>query len=96
MVVLVPDGEGTPTIELTNGSTRKRRALRNRLRPESQRELSTKRLPFRLTMFPFSNPSGKPGLPEIGVLGGGGEVVPVVRFSWIGFEFEPMVTPWAA
>ena len=90
--MLVPAGEGTPTIELTNGSTsHENRIPPQPLAPGAANELSTSL--FSLNAMIVNAPDSAanvPGLPLIGLFGAGGEVVPVVRFSVIGLEFEPM------
>ena len=91
IAVLWPALDGTPRISLTSGSTaHEKRNPPQPLAPSSSaNELSTSAPPVRRTRLPDSRISRLPALPLIGLFGDGGLVVPVVRFSTIGFEEEP-------
>ena len=60
------------------------------VRARSGNELSTNLLFLMVTREPASFEEASPVFPEMGLLGAGGAVVPVVSLSVIGLELEPM------
>src|SRR3984893_3768384 len=58
--------------------------------PGAENALSTTLLPLMITSWNSSLNSSSPTAPEMGLLGSGGLVVPVVRLNVTGFDFEPM------
>ena len=88
--VLVPAGEGRPTIELTSGSMKKENSPPHPFAPGAANELLSSAPPLSVNIVPASFFSAVPAEPWIGSFGGGGEVSPLVKSIVTGLESEPM------
>ena len=88
--MLVPAGEGSPTSELTSGSMKNENNPPHPCAPGAAKELLTSCSPAQANSVSASLISGVPTEPVIGSLGGGGEVLPLVKSITTGLESEPM------
>src|SRR3954468_7432609 len=88
--VLVPAGAGSPTRALTSALMRPKPMKSQPVAAGAANELSTYLASLATMMLGLLGSSpGVASRPLIGVLGGGGLVVPFVRLSTTGLAFEP-------
>src|SRR3954470_20754236 len=88
--VFLPEAAGRPPDALITGSRRSSTSGPPQpLAPGADHALSTSVAPLVSMIRPSSRNSTSPSVPEIGLFGGGGEVVPEVNFHISGLALEP-------
>src|SRR2546423_1874153 len=91
IAVLWPAAAGSPASRSTAGSTTGERIPAQPLAPGAAKALSTSDVPVAVAILPRpANDDACPRDPLMGPFGGGGLVVPVVRFNTTGSPSDPM------
>jgi hypothetical protein len=88
IIVLLPAAEGSWSFRFTSGFAMPRRPQPDA--PGTANALSTLIAPVNVRTVGSPSALISPMLPEMGVFGGGGLVVPVVRLTLDGLLFVPM------